>query len=288
MSAVTPKVKFNLANRILLDRTLTPVTRLVGWFIADHINTQRGYAWPPQSTIATALNINEKSVRRSVKELGDYFDINRAGRANEYRPRTPDNMSAIERSTPDNLSTTPDNLSKIPDKNDPPSLETLLTSSDSAQGAETEKREIEKKKDRRKPAKPLPDNWTPSIATMDKAKGLGLSDLDVSRELEKFRNHARQNDRRCRNWDAAADNWMIKAADFRGLKPKDNTPTNGTVLSFPALPGSPQWQAWRTRLRDMDSPQSRSLVRELDRRELEGRPFSFDAEWPPGHQAAQA
>ena len=288
MSAVTPKVKFNLANRILLDRTPTPVTRLVGWFIADHINTQRGYAWPPQSTIASALNINEKSVRRAVKELGDYFDINRAGRANEYRPRTPDNLSAIELSTPDNLSTTPDNLSKIPDKNDPPSLEILSNPLIESHESKKEESEEGRKAGRRKPKRPLPDNWTPSVATMDKAKGLGLSDLDISRQLEMFRNHAQQNDRRCVNWDAAADNWMIVGAKKLGLKPKDNTPTNGTVLSFPASPGSPQWQAWRTRLRDMDSPQSRSLVRELDRRELEGRPFSFDAEWPPGHQAAQA
>jgi hypothetical protein len=124
---------------------------------------------------------------------------------------------------------------------------------------------------------------------MDKAKALGLSDLDISRELQKFRNYAGQEDRRCRDWDKAADNWMINAADYRGLKPKDDTAKpDGAEVSYLTMPGSPQWQAHATHLRDTDTPESRSLVRELDKRELEGRPFNFVSEWPPGHQSSAA
>jgi hypothetical protein len=284
MSAVTPKAKFDLANRILLDRTLTPVTRLVGWFIADHINTQRGYAWPPQSTIASALNINEKSVRRAVKELGDYFDINRAGRANEYRPRTPDNLSgitpptpnnlsAIELSTPDNLSTTPDNLSKIPDKNDPPSLEIL-----SNPLIESPRKKKEKSK---KEETELPDSWTPNQQSIQKGEALGLTRVEISREVQRFRNKAKEKARTAVRWDAAFDNWLIKAVEFMGRSP----PSQAKQEGYSAEPCSAEFQAWRTHARDNGK---HAFVRVLDNRALEGRPFVFDARWPPGHSAEAA
>ena len=85
MTIITPKEKFNLGNRIRLDKKLSPATRLVGRYIADHINTKRGYAWPPQVTIANDLGIDLRSVKRAVKSLAPYFKINRRGRANEYR-----------------------------------------------------------------------------------------------------------------------------------------------------------------------------------------------------------
>jgi hypothetical protein len=51
--------------------------------------------------------------------------------------------------------------------------------------------------------------------------------------------------------------------------------------NFSAVPHSPNFIAWRAYYRDQ-GPQA--LVRELDRRELEGRAFNFKAPWPPGHQ----
>jgi hypothetical protein len=106
-----------------------------------------------------------------------------------------------------------------------------------------------------------------------------LSAAEFSREAQKFRNHAKQNARTAVRWDAAFDNWLIKAAEFLNKSPAVQT-TNGTaqVIEFKALPDSAAFQAWRTHYRDTGQ---NAMVRELDQRIEEGRAFSFPSEWPP-------
>jgi hypothetical protein len=53
---------------------------------------------------------------------------------------------------------------------------------------------------------------------------------------------------------------------------------------FKALPGSPQFLAWKAYFNDLNKPQ---MIRELNQRELEGRAFSFESQWPPGMRAAE-
>ena len=145
MTKVTAKEKFNLGNRIRLDKKLSPATRLVGCYIADHIHTERGYAWPPQTTIANDLGIDLRSVKRAVKSLAPYFKINRQGRANEYR--IGDKSSPMEagnrgQKRPGKVTKT----TEIGDKKYPPSLEILLnplttsTDVDGARCARSKKR----------------------------------------------------------------------------------------------------------------------------------------------------
>ena len=84
------KQKFDLANAILRDKTLSPATRIVGWYLADHMNLRRGgVAWPSYARIAGELGIARFTVIRAVKSLSHYFQISRRpGRfANEYRPQ---------------------------------------------------------------------------------------------------------------------------------------------------------------------------------------------------------
>jgi uncharacterized protein YdaU (DUF1376 family) len=52
---------------------------------------------------------------------------------------------------------------------------------------------------------------------------------------------------------------------------------------FIAKPQSPQFIAWKKYAFDK---KNEALVRELIRREVEGRAFDFQTEWPPGHEAA--
>src|SRR5262249_47469553 len=87
-TGVRQREKLQLAHRILLDRELTPAARLVGIYIADHLNEKRGYAWPPQEKIAADLGICERSVRYAIEQLGSHFSIDRSNRQHEYRPRT--------------------------------------------------------------------------------------------------------------------------------------------------------------------------------------------------------
>lgn len=130
---------------------------------------------------------------------------------------------------------------------------------------------------KKRPATSLPDGWAPSVVSTQKAQKLGLTPAEIGREADRFRNHARQNDRRCVMWDAAFDNWCIGAAERAG-KPPQSAPN---PQAFSALPGSPEFEAWRTYLRDGGKA---SLIRELDKRRLEGRAFAFDSRWPPGHK----
>ncbi|ROR97809.1 hypothetical protein EDD28_2418 [Salana multivorans] len=77
---------------------------------------------------------------------------------------------------------------------------------------------------RRKPERPLPDDWTPDEGHRRRAAELGL-DLDATAEA--FRNHAATNDRRARDWNAAFRSWLTKAAEYaardsaRGRRPSD-------------------------------------------------------------------
>jgi hypothetical protein len=119
---ITRQEKLNLANRIKFDKNLSPATRLVGCYIADHVNKWKGYAWPPQEKIASDLGIDERTVRRAVKDLASYFGINRSQRQHEYHP-IPDKLSAITSDDTGHFcSDTGQKCTPKPDKDVPPSF----------------------------------------------------------------------------------------------------------------------------------------------------------------------
>lgn len=64
------------------------------------------------------------------------------------------------------------------------------------------------KSTRRKPERPLSDDWAPNPAHHRQAEERRA---DIAHEAERFRNHAKANDRRARDWDAAFRNWLMKA-----------------------------------------------------------------------------
>jgi Helix-turn-helix domain len=269
---------------------------IVGIAISWHLNRTTADAWPGFATLAKETGLTERTVIRAVKWLESkghlHVTHSRGGNIpNRYRPILLSSDLGVTASS--DLGVTATETSS--DLGVTGALTWEVNSSDSRvirtskeppnnllESHESKKGEFEKRGKRRKPETPLPDNWTPSIASMDKAKRRSLSDADISRELEKFRNHARQNDRRCRDWDAAADNWMIRAAEFRGQMPHT---TNGPaqVIEFKFRPGSAEFEAWRTHYRDTGQ---NSAVRELDRRREENRPFDFPSQWPPNHAHA--
>jgi hypothetical protein len=82
-------------------------------------------------------------------------------------------------------------------------------------------------KGRKSPKTSISDSWTPNIASVDKAERLGFVRAEISVEAEKFRNHAKENDRRSADWDAAFDNWMIRGAGFLNRKPPSAKSADG-------------------------------------------------------------
>lgn len=68
-------------------------------------------------------------------------------------------------------------------------------------------------KTRRSPERALPRDWMPNVTHADLATAEGV---DLSREADRFRDHARANDRKQRDWDAAFRNWLRKAGEING------------------------------------------------------------------------
>lgn len=135
---------------------------------------------------------------------------------------------------------------------------------------------------RKRQAVRLPDDWRPDQSARDYASRQGLSSGEIAREVEKFRNHARANDRTASDWGAAWRNWCVKAAEFLN-KPPPADPSAPQQQLFRALPGSPSFRAWQRYCASRDDPASRTMRRQLEHRELEGRPYEFPSEWPPGY-----
>ena len=92
------KAKRDVIMAIMLDTSLSPGTRLVGWLIADHVNTKRGYAWPSQEQIRNKLGLSVRHVRRAIRDLLEcgYFEVDKKGRNHEYRIATPDKKSGVD------------------------------------------------------------------------------------------------------------------------------------------------------------------------------------------------
>jgi hypothetical protein len=70
---------------------------------------------------------------------------------------------------------------------------------------------------RKKPAKPLPDDWGP---TGQHRAFVAEHGLDLDNEVYKFRNHAKANDKRQVNWTAAFSTWLGNARDWRPARQK--------------------------------------------------------------------
>lgn len=72
---------------------------------------------------------------------------------------------------------------------------------------------------RKRPAKPLPEDWKPTETHRSTAETRGI---DLEREAEQFRLHAEANDRRQVNWNAAFSQWLNNARG--GIATKAPTP----------------------------------------------------------------
>jgi hypothetical protein len=128
------------------------------------------------------------------------------------------------------------------------------------------------KKSRRKPQTTLGDGWVFAPSTEEYAKKQGLSERDFLREVERFRNHANQTDRRCADWDSALRNWCLKCAEDRGLSPVDAQKTVQSI-GFYAESDSLELAKW-------DAHHRATTGRNAPRDRNGG--WRFPSQWPPG------
>ena len=87
-------------------------------------------------------------------------------------------------------------------------------------------------KSRKKPSKPLADDWRPTEDHLARCRDIGV---DPALELAKFRAHAEANDRRQVNRNAAFTQWLLNArpGNVRPLRPEPDD--QGRIL-LPPLP----------------------------------------------------
>ena len=73
---------------------------------------------------------------------------------------------------------------------------------------------------RRKPERPLPDDWAPNDNHREQARA---ERIDLAKETTAFKDHALSVDRRLRDWDAGFRLWLSKANNFGSARPKPVT-----------------------------------------------------------------
>jgi len=66
---------------------------------------------------------------------------------------------------------------------------------------------------RKRPERFLPPDWKPTDEHLTLAEQEGV---ELDREAEKFRDHAKATDRKLRDWNAAFRNWLRKAGEING------------------------------------------------------------------------
>jgi hypothetical protein len=142
-------------------------------------------------------------------------------------------------------------------------------------------KEGRKRNSRKKPLTEFPSSWKPNDTDYAHGQGHGFSRAEIDRSAGKFKGHYIAKGAVWADWHQDFRNWLDKDAEFLGRKPRNGSAANGSAGDlFPAYSDSPNWQAWRTHARDAGQ---NAFVRLLDLRALEGRAYSFDSEWPPGH-----
>ena len=76
---------------------------------------------------------------------------------------------------------------------------------------------------RARPKRPIPGDWAPSEIDEAYAAKHGFGPAQISTMAERFANHARQQDRRCADWQHAWRNWVLEERKRSPLKPKRQT-----------------------------------------------------------------
>jgi 5-methylcytosine-specific restriction endonuclease McrA len=126
---------------------------------------------------------------------------------------------------------------------------------------------------RKKPVRSVPDDFAINATNLSYAKALGFSEFEIRREHQKFVMHAKAKGLSYADWDAAEHNWLTKAAEFAGKRPRGeiDIADDGLIEVLDQM----QLEAW----------DGYNIA-------LNGKPFPrnkkggwrFPSKWPPGYE----
>lgn len=88
---------------------------------------------------------------------------------------------------------------------------------------------------RRKPERPLPDEWGPSSSHETFCREYGI---DLDHEVNQFRSHALANDRRQRDWDQSFRTWLGNAKKWAKPAKVSRTGAQDFIARLEAISGS--------------------------------------------------
>ena len=131
-------------------------------------------------------------------------------------------------------------------------------------------------KSRKGNATALPDGYCLPGKIASYGAAQGLSNSEIGREHQRFCNHAKQNDRRCVDWEAAERNWMLGAAEKLGKSPRrsSNDANDGLIEVL----GELELYAW-------DEYGKKKTGKTFPRNARGG--WRFPSRWPPGYVAPE-
>jgi hypothetical protein len=257
----------------LSDRMFRAVVNL--WCITSQNNGN----FPPVDQIAFKLRISSTKAAKVVDELraaGLVDEDDKGARPHNWNGRqfksdvSTDRVQQF-RERRRNVSST---VSETPPETEQSQSRTEQIPEALASGGATPK-----KSRKRKPETPLPDDWSPTSEDRDYGKSLGLSEKEIARETERFRNNARSKDRTLTNWGMGFRNWLLKAAEFLGREPLTvDTATAGSD-GFYAAAETAELEAW-------DDFRQRSEGKSYPRDAKGG--WYFPSQWPPETTEAAA
>ena len=150
-----------------------------------------------------------------------------------------------------------------------------LETEESRDRVETEQIAASPAKPRKKPNRSIPDDFPMGAKNHDYANSLGFSESEKKREHQRFCMHAKAKGLTYADWDAAEHNWITKAAEFAGKRPRgeQDISDDGTIEVLDQM----QLEAW-------DAYGVATNGKPYPRNKKGG--WRFTSKWPPGYESS--
>ncbi len=233
-------------------------------------------AQPDQHGIAALVGRPLPEVKKALRELEARNVFSRAGNGAIYSRRMVRDKAKAEQDAANGRAGGNPNLNGAdhagvnpPDNAQSP--ETRLQNPESP--SLRSEREVAGKRSRPRQTVPWPGELALTDGRRDMARKRGLLDGEIAREWDRCKNHALSSGRRSANWDAAWDNWCLKAVELAGREPNTDTPAAvAPAPGFYAAADSAELAAWDAHAR---ATRGRNCPRDRN------GGWRFPAQWPP-------
>jgi uncharacterized protein YdaU (DUF1376 family) len=212
----------------------------------------RGKAFADDEAAARALHMQARRLCRVKDQFDGFFEfaaelVTKARQRFECRAKSELNSNFSPKNQA--KSTPPEQKEDIPmspqersHRESPPDVREAPADAPASTSLRSGKRGKRKQRPKPQPAKrrtwppktanlPLPDDWMPSPAGIAYALSKGLTDADISRQLDRFANHYRANEAKRANWHFVWCGWIDRIGDY---EPRQREHSSGVLAGLRA------------------------------------------------------